>query len=425
MTPGDLLSLDIEKPVAGGRMLARHDGQVALVAGAIPGERVRARVTQVRGGVGYAETLEIERASAHRRPVASDPLCGGMVYAHVAYEHQRDLKAAVVADAFGRLARLPLAEPVPVHASPERGYRMRARLHVRGGRVGFFREATHDLCEAGPTGQLLPATVDLLAVLGARLRDAHVRDVRAIELSENVLASERALLVDLAPESGPASAQRTLARFDDPAVTGVGIMRGRQPLASRGAPYVHDTVRVEAGGTSADVRFRRHAAAFFQGNRYLLAPLASHVVARLPPGRLIDLYAGAGLFGLSYAALGRGTVTAVEGDAVAGEDLRENALPYPPVLAVTTSVEAWVSRSFAPEGATVLVDPPRTGMSAEVCLAIAASGAPRVVYVSCDVATLARDAKRFVDAGWRLAEIESFDLFPNTAHVETVVVFER
>jgi 23S rRNA (uracil1939-C5)-methyltransferase len=88
-------------------------------------------------------------------------------------------------------------------------------------------------------------------------------------------------------------------------------------------------------------------------------------------------------------------------------------------------VEAWVATAFSADGATVLVDPPRTGMSAEACRAIASAGAPRIVYVSCDVATLARDARRFVDAGYRLAEIESFDLFPNTAHVETVVVFER
>jgi 23S rRNA (uracil1939-C5)-methyltransferase len=425
MNSGDTLTLEIEKPAAGGRMLARHEGQVVFVANAIPGERVRAKVAQVRGGVGYADAVEIEQPSPDRRPVAQDPLCGGMVYSHIGYERQRVLKAAIVADAFARLGRLPLEAPVPVHGSPEHGYRMRARLHVRDGRIGFFREGSHDLCDAGPTAQLLPETIDLLHALGTRMREAHLRDVKAIELSENVAASERALLVDLAPESGQASAERTLSHFDDERITGVGIMRGRQPLASRGAPFVHDVVTVEADGASADVRFRRHAAAFFQGNRFLLPALASHVVTRLPAGRLVDLYAGSGLFGVSYAALGRGRVTAVEGDSVAGDDLRENAHPYPGVLAATASVEAWVATAFSADGATVLVDPPRTGMSAEACRAIASAGAPRIVYVSCDVATLARDARRFVDAGYRLAEIESFDLFPNTAHVETVVVFER
>jgi 23S rRNA (uracil1939-C5)-methyltransferase len=425
MTAGDVLTLDIEKPAAGGRMLARHEGRVVFVANAIPGERVRARVTQVRGGVGYADAIGIEQASPDRRAVAHDPLCGGMVYAHIAYERQLALKAAIVADAFARLGRMPLEHAVPVHGSREHGYRMRARLHVKEGRVGFFREGTHDLCEAGPTGQLLPDTVDLLRTAAGRLREARVRDVRGIELSENVPATERALLVDLSAESGQASAQRVLGRFDDARATGVGIMRGRQPLASRGAPFVHDTLTVQADGTSAEVVFRRHAAAFFQGNRFLLATLASHVVSQLPAGTLVELYAGSGLFGISYAALGRGRVTAVEGDAVAGEDLRENAAPYEAVLAATTPVEAWVASSFSAADATVLVDPPRTGMSAEACLAVASSGASRIVYVSCDVATLARDARRIADAGYRLVDVTSFDLFPNTAHVETVVVFGR
>jgi 23S rRNA (uracil1939-C5)-methyltransferase len=425
MSPGDVLTLDIEKPAAGGRMIARHEGQVVFVANALPGERVRARVSQVRGGVGYADAVSIEDASPDRRPVAHDPLCGGMVYAHVSYERQLALKAAIVADAFARLGRMPLEAPVPVHGSPEHGYRMRARLHVRGGRIGFFREGSHELCDAGPTSQLLPETVDLLRTLGVRLREAHVRDVKGIEISENVPGSERAVLADLAAESGQASAQRVLGRFDDERMSGVGIMRGREPLASRGAPFVHDTITVAAEGTSMGVRFRRHAAGFFQGNRFMLAPLASHVVARLPRGRLVELYAGSGLFGVSYAALGRGRVTAVEGDSVAGEDLRENARPYPDVLAVTTSVEAWVGRSFSAGDATVLVDPPRTGISADACTAIAAAGAPRIVYVSCDVATLARDARRLADAGYRLVDIASFDLFPNTAHVETVAEFEK
>ena len=183
---------------------------------------------------------------------------------------------------------------------------------------------------------------------------------------------------------------------------------------------------MDTEGASADIRYRRHAAAFFQGNRYLLAPLASAVVSRLPAGSLVELYAGAGLFGLAYAALGRGTVTAVEGDPVAGDDLRDNAEPYADsVVAVTTSVEAWLSRSFTAAGSTVLVDPPRTGMTAEACLAIARSGAPRIVYVSCDPATLARDARRFADAGYAIVEAEGFDLFPNTAHVETMVVFQK
>src|SRR5436190_18659300 len=132
--PGESLSLTIEKPAAGGRMIARHDGQIVLVGGAIPGERVTARVERVGKGVLYAATTSVEDASPDRRAVDGDPECGGCLYAHVSYERQLTLKSDVIADAFARIGKLPLAERVPVTASPEDGYRMRARLHMRGGR---------------------------------------------------------------------------------------------------------------------------------------------------------------------------------------------------------------------------------------------------------------------------------------------------
>src|SRR6186713_2628365 len=109
MQPGSLLTLDIEKPAAGGRMLARHKGQVVLVWGAIPGERVSARVERSTRSVLYAETIEVLSPSPDRRDAAADWRCGGNVFAHVAYERQLTLKAEIVQDAFGRIGRIPLA----------------------------------------------------------------------------------------------------------------------------------------------------------------------------------------------------------------------------------------------------------------------------------------------------------------------------
>src|SRR5436190_2539400 len=140
LTPGQILPLTIDKPAAGGRMIARVDGRVVLVGGAIPGERVTARVERVAKGVVYAETTAIDDPSADRRPAFADPLCGGCLYAHIAYARQLELKSLVIADAFARIGRLPLASAVRVTPSPEEGYRMRARLHVGGARIGFFRE---------------------------------------------------------------------------------------------------------------------------------------------------------------------------------------------------------------------------------------------------------------------------------------------
>src|SRR5262245_40708444 len=169
LAPGHILTLTIEKPAAGGPMIARVDGQVVLVTGAIPGETVRARVERVGRGVAHADTVGVESASPDRRDVFADPRCGGCLYGHMAYGRQLEIKSQVIADAFQRIGRLPLAAAVPVAPSPEDGYRMRARLHVRGPRIGFYRENTHEICDVRQTRQLLPETCDVLERLGAAI----------------------------------------------------------------------------------------------------------------------------------------------------------------------------------------------------------------------------------------------------------------
>src|SRR4051812_5489616 len=108
LTAGQTLSVTIEKPAAGGRMIARVNGQVVLVLGAIPGERASIRIDRVSRGVAYADTVSIEAPSSDRRQPHADPLCGGCLYAHIAYERQLQIKSLVIADAFGRIGRLPL-----------------------------------------------------------------------------------------------------------------------------------------------------------------------------------------------------------------------------------------------------------------------------------------------------------------------------
>src|SRR2546427_7775132 len=191
VTPGQLLSLTIEKPAAGGRMIARVDGQIVLVGGAIPGERVTGRVERVGKGVAYAATTSVEAASVDRREVFADPLCGGCLYAHIAYPRQLELKALVIADAFGRIGHLDLPASVRVAPSPDEGYRMRARLHVRGHDLGFFREGTHELCDARTTRQLLPATCDVLDRVMAGVGALRVHAGRGSEGSGKGAASKR------------------------------------------------------------------------------------------------------------------------------------------------------------------------------------------------------------------------------------------
>jgi 23S rRNA (uracil1939-C5)-methyltransferase len=406
IAPGTTLSLAVEKPAVGGRMIARVDGQVVLVAGAIPGERVQARIERVGKGVAYADTVAVEEPSPDRRVPFVDLVCGGSLYAHIAYPRQLEIKGQVIADAFARIARLQLPDHVGVAASPEEGYRMRARLHVRGRRVGFFREATHDVCDARDTRQLLPATCDVVDRLAAALRSVGADTIREIELSENVEATERAVHFVTADRVDPRVVDK-LAAID-------GISRG---------PHVTDALRLGA----TVVTLRRHVQAFFQGNRYLLADLVAHVVNQVPAGgALVDLYAGVGLFAVAATATRGASVVAVEGDPYAAEDLRANAAAAGgQIVARKGAVEGFLVGPGNATAGTIILDPPRTGLSREALTALIDFSATRLVYVSCDVATLARDARRLVDSGYTIHRADAFDLFPNTPHVETVVVFER
>ena len=400
------VSLTIEKPAAGGRMIARLDGQIVLVSGAIPGERVNARIERTGKGVLYAATVDVEAPSTDRRVVPGDPECGGCLYAHVAYPRQLALKIDVIADAFARIAKLSLPERVEVASSPETGYRMRARLHMRGHRLGFFREGTHDICDVRATGQLLPASCDVLDRLAAGINSLGL-DVRELELSENVEASNRAVSLDVANAMDARSTSRLAAT---------------EGLSDFG-PDAFITERLTVAGV--DVPLRRSVLAFFQGNRYLLNPLVEHVVAAIPDNAsLVDLYAGAGLFAVAAAAAKHARVRAVEGDRVSAADLVANAAAWDTVEPVRQPVEAFVVASSATPDVMV-VDPPRTGMSREALDGVIRMHAPKIVYVSCDVATLARDSRRLVESGYAIARADAFDLFPNTPHVETVVIFER
>jgi len=435
---GARLTLDIDKPAAGGRMLARHAGLVVLVSGTIPGERVMARVERVAKGVAFAETEDVITASPDRRPGSPDWRCGGDVLSHIAYPRQLTLKSQIIQDAFARIGRMPLGAPPAVLGSPEQGYRMRARLHVQRGRIGFFREGSHDICDPRLTRQLLPATLDWITSATVGLDEiAHARGepetaIVALELAENLDGSQRAVHLELHAGSDPAP----FGVFAG-ALAGLSAQAAdaREPTVLGGTPVIADDL--ECGG--ARLTLQRDVRSFFQGNRYLLQPLVERVAALAGARPLVDLYAGVGLFGLSLAAAGAPSVTLVEGDPISGADLTRNAQPFGQQVRVQRqSVEAFLSRqtitshssaarrsSSGAVGSVFIVDPPRTGMSREALTGVISHQPSTVVYVSCDVATLARDARTLVDAGWELQEVTGIDLFPNTAHVETIAVFSR
>jgi 23S rRNA (uracil1939-C5)-methyltransferase len=291
---------------------------------------------------------------------------------------------------------------------------MRARLHVRGHRCGFFREGTHEICDARQTRQLLDDTSDAVDRLAAALRSQALEAVTAIELAENVDASSRAAFLDA---SSPIESRALERVAQTPGFS--GLLSG---TGSHGSPWVVDAVTV--GGST--LTLRRHVRAFFQGNRFLFQPFVDHVSSQVPAGAdVLDLYAGGGVFSLAAATARGSSVTAVEGDRWAAADLAANAAASSRIRVVHRSVEEHLeaSRGAAPQAA--IVDPPRTGLSPAAVDGLVGLAPGRIVYVSCDTATLARDARRLADAGYRMGSAQGFDLFPNTPHVEVVAVFDR
>jgi 23S rRNA (uracil1939-C5)-methyltransferase len=420
----DILELTAERPVAGGRMLARHEGRVVLVAGAIPGERVRARVERRVKQTLFALVCDVLEASPHRREPFCDPRCGGLAYAHIALAHQPVLKGDVIADAFHRLAGAAVPPPL-VWPSPEEGYRLRARLHVGAADIGFFLEGSHVVCDAAATRQMrepiLPAVRAVLATLGpARAL------CEAVTVSENIDGTDVVCHLELKAGAKVGQLEDRVALPST--ITGVTAAAGHRVAALAGRPTITERAerlfRIDCP-IDPSTQWVRSAASFFQGNRFLTGDLVAHVLTQARGDRVIDAYAGVGLFAVALAARGQ-QVTAIEGDRSSGADLQANAAAAARTCVVLRAAVEEALPTLAPRTADCIVlDPPRTGASADALRAVVRLEARRLVYVSCDPATLARDTRMLVAAGYRVVSLTGFDLFPNTPHVETVAVFDR
>lgn len=420
---GERVEAVVEKAVYRGRGLARVAGQVLFVPRAHPGERVRVEVTEVHAGWAEGRLVDVVEASPERRPSPCPyvPDCGGCSYQHLSYEAQLRVKESVLRESLAR-AGAPWEGAVELHRSPERGWRMRASLHFaageRGPRLGMRREGSRRLVEVDECLQLsermnraargVREALGAEPALGPRLRGLDL--LEAPEGGALVAALETAL--------GPreASAMPALVRVARD-LDGFGVAAGRRLHWLAGSPFVEATV--------LGVRLRAHVRSFFQANRHLLEPLARTVVGLVPgrAERVIDLYAGVGLFALPLAARAEAEVVAVEWSPWATEDARraarENRLDA--LRVVEGDVAAALSSLDHRGGEAVVLDPPRSGAGREV-VALVAGRRPRdIVYVSCDPATLGRDLADFGRAGYRPEVVHLFDLFPDTFHMEAVV----
>jgi 23S rRNA (uracil1939-C5)-methyltransferase len=422
---GDVVELDIEKAVYRGLGLARHEGQVVFVPRAIPGDRVRARVESVTPG--YVRALAeavLQAATARRAPPC--PLftrCGGCAYQDVDYSEQLRLKEAILRESLSR-AGVRWEGQLPLRASPEEGWRTRATLHLEESegalRLGLHEEGSHLVVDVDACLQLSPAMNQAARALRAALdeRRADARRIHDVELAESTDGGK--LVVCLETDLAVPQAVG-LARLADavPGLTGLGAMaadgRGRRFLTLSGDPHVEAAV--------AGLHLRSHIRSFFQGHRFLLEELVGEVVGLTPKGgRVLDLYAGVGLFALALAGQAD-EVRGAELNPFAVEDARANieASQRTNVRVRQGDVQEVLSSWPPSADEKIVLDPPRTGAGAPVVRAVAARRPAAIVYVSCDPPTLGRDLAVFARHGYEPDTIRAFDLFPDTFHLETIV----
>jgi 23S rRNA (uracil1939-C5)-methyltransferase len=423
---GDLVETVIEKAVYRGRGLGRVDGRVVLVPRAHPGDRVRARLTEVHAGWAEGTLVEVLAVAPERRasPCPYVPRCGGCAYQDLAYDAQLRVKEAILGESLAR-AGAPWDGVVEVHPSPERGWRMRASLHFgpgeRGPALGLRQEGTRRVVDVLTCLQLSERMNRAARALHDAVADrpALWRHLRGLDLLESV--DGRALVASL-ETALPAHEGQALAPLAGVAgLDGFGVATGRRLHWLHGTPFVEATV--------VGVTLRAHVRSFFQANRFLLEPLARTVVGLVPAGegRVIDLYSGVGLFALPLAARGEADVLAVEWAGSAAEDARwaarRNGLGG---VRVMSGDVAGVLAAVRPQvGERVVLDPPRTGAGPEVVSLVADREPEAVVYVSCDPPTLGRDLAAFAARGYRPDSVHLFDLFPDTFHMETAVRLRR
>jgi 23S rRNA (uracil1939-C5)-methyltransferase len=358
----------------------------------VPGDRVRARIVEERARFARAELIEV-LAPGPARTAPPCPVfgsCGGCAWQQVAYPAQVEAKRAILRDALERIGGATLPEELAFTSSPQAfGYRARARVVVHEGLVGYRKRRSHTLCDTLRCPILVPA---LEAALPGLARERAGEWELAAGADDEVRATRL-------PTPGRTS--------DRPSERG----RSGSPMTLRVGP---DRLALSPG-------------VFAQSNVLLHDTLAAAVQDAAGSGTLaLELYAGAGFFTLGLAR--RFTrVIAVESHPVAVADLARNlrSAGLSNVEVRKARVEAALAGPLGERPDAVVLDPPRTGLAPGAAAALATLRPPRIVYLSCDPATLARDVRGLCGRGYALVSVCGFDLFPQTPHVEALVVLER
>jgi len=377
------LEVEIERILPGGYGLAHAEGKTVFVSLSAPGDRLRVRVERQQGNVLFASIEEILAASPERiePPCPYFGRCGGCDFQQLAYENQLAAKAEIIRDCLHRIARLEVMPEIVVTPSPrDWRYRMRAMWQIDQDeqRIGYYERGSRRVCDVADCAVLMP---ELQAML-ERVRSTEWHEFPPGLKHLDVVAGESG--VSLAP-----------------------------PFAE------FETQELEL--TIAGERYRYNAEAFFQINPALLEPLIEFALGDAAGEVAIDLYSGVGLFTLPLARRFKG-VFAIEANPIAARFAERNLdrARLENVRVVNAGVAEWFrGRTFHAD--FLLLDPPRAGAESSVIKGILDFAPPRVTYVSCDPATLARDLKKLIAGGYAIEALRAFDLFPQTHHVETVV----
>jgi 23S rRNA (uracil1939-C5)-methyltransferase len=436
----------IERIIPGGLGLAHANSRTVMVALAAPGDRVRVRVDRVKGSVAFASIVEIIEPA----PVRVEPpcpyfgRCGGCNFQQLSYQAQLAAKIEIIRDCLRRIAGIADVPKFEITPAPnEWHYRARAQWQydsVRR-RLGYFEANSRHVCDVAECAVLVPELQNELSVLRERMTQGELPE--EARYFRAVVGDEGASVAD-----GVRSPSVSEGKYRDHATeiirTIAAERRGSSPTVREGSAEITRTIRGE--------RYYLSANSFFQTNLDLVPALIDAALGDARGKTAIELYSGVGLFTVSLAR--RFTnVIAVEDDAAASQFARRNltGAGLSSAEVVNEDVADWLEnlecggraqrrrrfgsaeqsvssdaiQSAVDAGALqidfLLLDPPRTGAESRVIGGIIRLKPKGICYVSCDPATLARDLKKLIVAGYSISSIQAFDMFPQTHHVETVV----
>ena len=438
------MKLTIEKIIYGGQGLARipaddaaRGGLSVFVPFTLPGEVVEAEITQEHRGYCVGEARQIVEASEFRGtpPCPWFATCGGCQLQHAAYSYQLELKREMLRESLTRAGLRgdrDLPEITVMAAEPLR-YRNRVRLQVQTRpefSIGYRQAKSHRMTavEGCPiAAPLLERCIGVVRTLGAG--GMVPVDAQEIEIFTNHDQSELFVTMWVRPHAG--KREQAYEVFFGNLQREIPQLVGAQLLATDNGKVRSPRAPVQWGRQSVKYRvagreYTVSAGSFFQVNSTLLDKFVAAVTKDESGALAWDLYAGVGLFSVALAERFQ-RVIAVESSADACKDLRHNLrasrAEYVQASTLNFLRQAIERRQDAPD--LILLDPPRAGAGVEAAKMLADLGPRRIVYVSCDPATLGRDLGALIQSGYRLLRLQLVDMFPQTYHMETIATLQR